>query len=248
MQLKTFGAWAGTIGSIGAGALTQSPAYSFLALPLAVTSGLVLLGLFAVFGFRNRSEIFNRIGLRGKMILGLLLLFGGCALGVVGLSIIAAGDDRSPSPLKVSITPPSTPSPGSLFDFSEPTLGDRDIGQFTQEEKKNFVYRLNAEVRPLISQVMIVRSSVTPYSHNLSVMAGLFDGAGITNTTGVRRPEGPSQTGLMIGVFDPETPPPSAQKIKKIFLQSGIPTQYYKLGINDQYMGDFNIFIGSKPW
>jgi hypothetical protein len=99
MQLPTFGAWSATIGSIGAGALTQSPEYSFLALPVAIASGVVWLVVLAVFVVRNRKGIrtWMEVGGSGRMILGLSLVFGGCAMGVVGLSIIAAGD-RKPQP------------------------------------------------------------------------------------------------------------------------------------------------------
>jgi hypothetical protein len=54
MQLKTFGAVSATVLSIGAGALTQSPEYQFLALPVAVAAGVVWLILLAVFLYRNR--------------------------------------------------------------------------------------------------------------------------------------------------------------------------------------------------
>jgi hypothetical protein len=57
MQLRTFGAISATLGSIGAGALTQAPQYQFLALPLAMVSGIVWTLLLVLFIYRNRAVI-----------------------------------------------------------------------------------------------------------------------------------------------------------------------------------------------
>jgi len=81
MQPKTFGGLSATIGSIGAGALTQSPEYSFLALPVAIGSGLVWLLLATIYLYRNR----NHPAVRG------ILLVCGCLLFVLGLTWLASG-------------------------------------------------------------------------------------------------------------------------------------------------------------
>ncbi len=47
--------------------------------------------------------------LRKKMVIGLTLLVCGCALGVVGLSIIAAGDGKSTTKIATSSPPPNPP-------------------------------------------------------------------------------------------------------------------------------------------
>jgi len=57
MQLKTFGTVSAAILSVGAGALTQSPQYSFLALPVAIVAGIAWLIVLAVFLVRNRKHI-----------------------------------------------------------------------------------------------------------------------------------------------------------------------------------------------
>lgn len=57
MQLRTFGALSNTALSIGAGALTQSPEYAHLALPVAIASGVVWLVFLVAFLYRNRKEI-----------------------------------------------------------------------------------------------------------------------------------------------------------------------------------------------
>jgi hypothetical protein len=57
MRLQTFGALSNTALSVGAGALTQSPEYSHLALPVAIASGVVWLIFLATFLYRNRKEI-----------------------------------------------------------------------------------------------------------------------------------------------------------------------------------------------
>jgi hypothetical protein len=57
MHIRTLGALFGSVGGIGAGALTQSPQYSYLALPIAIASGIVLLGAVLAFSFSNRQSI-----------------------------------------------------------------------------------------------------------------------------------------------------------------------------------------------
>jgi hypothetical protein len=57
MRLQTFGALSNSALSIGAGALTQSPEYAHLALPVAIASGAVWLVFLAAFLYRNRNEI-----------------------------------------------------------------------------------------------------------------------------------------------------------------------------------------------
>jgi hypothetical protein len=110
MQIQTFGAWTASIGSIGAGALTQSPEYSFLALPVAIASGCAWLMVLGVFLFRNRKGIFGWLynGGRRSMVIGLCLLFGGCAMGVLGLSLIAAGPRTENNLAKKSLSPGSS--------------------------------------------------------------------------------------------------------------------------------------------
>jgi hypothetical protein len=56
MQARTFGAISATLLSGGAGALTQSPEYSFLALPMAITAGVVWIIVLVVFIVRNRKH------------------------------------------------------------------------------------------------------------------------------------------------------------------------------------------------
>jgi hypothetical protein len=58
-------------------------------------------------------------------------------------------------------------------------------------------------------------------------MSNLFEGAGIRASTGVQSPDGPSQTGLTIGVSDMNAPPPAAQKIKDLFAKYGIASTFY---------------------
>jgi len=80
MRLQTFGAWTGTVGSIGAGALTQSTQYSYLALPLAIASGIVWLCVLAVFLYTHRRDIRARSAKLEPIhliILGLVIALGG---------------------------------------------------------------------------------------------------------------------------------------------------------------------------
>jgi hypothetical protein len=57
MQAKTFGSWASFTTSVGAGALTQSQDYSYLALPVAIISGTVFVVLTVMYLVSNRREI-----------------------------------------------------------------------------------------------------------------------------------------------------------------------------------------------
>jgi hypothetical protein len=57
MRLATFGTASNTLLSVGAGALTQSPDYSFLALPLAEAAGAFWIILLAIFVYRNWKEV-----------------------------------------------------------------------------------------------------------------------------------------------------------------------------------------------
>jgi hypothetical protein len=131
---------------------------------------------------------------------------------------------------------------------SPPPPPDRNIAELNGNEKRALVFALNADVRPIAPSVMITRSTVAPYSHDLGTMSNLFEGAGIRAGSGVQSPDGPSQTGLMIGVSDMNAPPLAAQKIKELFARYGISSTYYLLGANSQSQGGFNIFIGSKAW
>lgn len=131
---------------------------------------------------------------------------------------------------------------------SPPPPPDRNIAELSAIEKKTLVFALNTDVRPIAPAVMILRSTVAPYSHDLGTMSNLFEGAGIRAASGVQSPGGPSQTGLMIGVSDMNAPPPAAQKIKDLFAKYGFSSTYYLLGTNNQSVGGFNIFIGSKAW
>jgi len=58
MQLKTFGSWASFTTSVGAGALTQFPDYSYLALPVAIISGTVFVILATMYLVANRRELY----------------------------------------------------------------------------------------------------------------------------------------------------------------------------------------------
>src|ERR1051326_809815 len=57
MQLRTFGAISATVLSVGAGAVTQVPEWSFLARPLAIVAGTIWLTVLAIFVYRNRKII-----------------------------------------------------------------------------------------------------------------------------------------------------------------------------------------------
>jgi hypothetical protein len=138
MQLQTFGTWSATIGSVGAGALTQSPQYSFLALPVAIASGVLWLLLLLVFLYRNRVIIWNWIRgtRRRKMSIGLALIIGACAMGVIGLSIIAAGDPPVSKTEEAADPNPSSPDPKSKM--ASPLARESLLGFSTQ---------LNLEIR-----------------------------------------------------------------------------------------------------
>lgn len=80
MQARTFGTWASFFTSVGAGALTQSPDYQFLVLPVALVSGALFLMLSGMFLYSNRREILRVAKLIEPshiIILGLLVALGG---------------------------------------------------------------------------------------------------------------------------------------------------------------------------
>jgi hypothetical protein len=80
MQAKTFGTWASFITSVGTGALTQSPDYSYLALPVAIISGTVFIVLAIMFLVSNRREIIalaKKVEPSHVIILGLVLAICG---------------------------------------------------------------------------------------------------------------------------------------------------------------------------
>ena len=128
MQLQTFGSWsAGTL-SVGAGALTQSPEYSFLALPVAIASGIVWLIVLAVFIYRNR----RRISERWKMAIGLSLLIFGCVISIVGLTIMASGTSTNAVIAKL------IPNSGSPFKVEEHIYVESLAIQRTDETETKF--------------------------------------------------------------------------------------------------------------
>lgn len=95
MRLATFGTLSNTALSVGAGALTQSPDYSYLALPLAEASGVFWLALLAVFTFHHRREIrvfmHSWLFIVGCFVVALLAVGGGSyALGTRSLADISA--------------------------------------------------------------------------------------------------------------------------------------------------------------
>jgi hypothetical protein len=128
MQLQTFGAWSASILSIGAGALTQSPEYSFLALPVAIASAIAWLVVLAVFIYRNR----HRISRRWKMIIGFALLFGGCVISTIGLTIIASGTSDNAVIAKL------TPHSGSPFKVEDQIYVESLEIQRTDGKKTEF--------------------------------------------------------------------------------------------------------------
>jgi predicted RND superfamily exporter protein len=82
MRLRTLGAIFGSVGGIGAGALTQSQEYSYLALPVAVASGLVLVIVTIWFLWSHRRRIwgeFRRLGPLYVILFGLIVALGGAA-------------------------------------------------------------------------------------------------------------------------------------------------------------------------
>jgi hypothetical protein len=90
MRFQTFGAWSNALLSVAAGALTQSPQYSFLALPLAITTAVIWLVLLLAFVYRNRNTIkqwVRKVGLAHLMALvglGGIIVFAAIALvGVI---------------------------------------------------------------------------------------------------------------------------------------------------------------------
>jgi hypothetical protein len=87
MRIQTFGTLSGVILSIGAGALTQSTEYSFLALPVAIGAGLVWLMILGVFVYRNRFAISGWIKKVGPAHLMMLVGLG----GIIVFAAIALG-------------------------------------------------------------------------------------------------------------------------------------------------------------
>ena len=83
MQFKTFVGWSAVIGPLGAGALTQSPEYSFLALPVAIASGVLWILIAAIYLYRNRKNPAVQI----------VLLVCVCTLSTIWLSWQASGRD-----------------------------------------------------------------------------------------------------------------------------------------------------------
>lgn len=82
MQAKTLGTWASFFTSVGAGALTQTPDYQWLALPVAIMSGALFFILIGMYLFSNRREIFRLAKLIEPFhitVLGLVLAAGGVA-------------------------------------------------------------------------------------------------------------------------------------------------------------------------
>ena len=80
MQVRTFGTWASFFTSVGAGALTQTPDYQFLALPVALVTGALFLILSGMFLYSNRREILRITKLiepAHVIILGLVIALGG---------------------------------------------------------------------------------------------------------------------------------------------------------------------------
>ncbi|MCP4621386.1 MAG: hypothetical protein GY844_33710 [Bradyrhizobium sp.] len=80
MQARTFGTWASFFTSVGAGALTQSPDYQFLALPIALLSGALFLILSGMFLHSNRREIVRIAKLiepSHVIVFGLVVALGG---------------------------------------------------------------------------------------------------------------------------------------------------------------------------
>ena len=94
MQLKTFGACTATLGSIGAGALTQSPQYSYLALPVAIGSGVIWLAVLAIYLTKNwrnlRSAILSIIDRARNFVRANLIPLMLGAMGVAGVILIGA--------------------------------------------------------------------------------------------------------------------------------------------------------------
>ena len=80
MQAKTFGTWASFLTSVGSGALTQTPDYQWLALPVAIVSGSFFFVLVGMYLFSNCREIIwlsKLIEPSHVIILGLVIACGG---------------------------------------------------------------------------------------------------------------------------------------------------------------------------
>jgi hypothetical protein len=106
MRLATFGTFSNSALSIGAGALTQSPDYSYLALPLAKASGVFWLVLLAVFMFHQRREIWvfmhSWLFIVGCYVVAFIAVGGGSyALGTRTLADISAEKQTAAPSLSV---------------------------------------------------------------------------------------------------------------------------------------------------
>jgi len=90
MELRTFGTWSASISGIGAGALTASPDYAYLAPYLAAASGLLWVGLLVLFLYSNRKELRSGVSRLGSWYfivpcLALAAIAIGCAAYGMGL-------------------------------------------------------------------------------------------------------------------------------------------------------------------
>lgn len=100
MQPKTFGAWTGSVSGIGAGALTASPDYQYLAPYVAMASAAVWGGMLLWFLIANRREIRSGVAKLGSWYF-ILPCF---ALAILAIAGAAYGMGLRASPAKEIVT------------------------------------------------------------------------------------------------------------------------------------------------
>jgi hypothetical protein len=180
---------------------------------------------------------------RGKMIVGLAIVLCGCALGVLGLSIIAAGD-RLPPPIPVKVAdksitstspqPPSSDSFASTYTISQPEI----------RSLRDEIFKIRGDLPNHIQ----IQTADDAGARRVAIALSKGIGLGGINVDGmsVGYPITPQETGISIRVADLGKMPASAIKlaeaIKKI---TGVEPRY--TAMNGVATNTFVLFAGTDP-
>jgi hypothetical protein len=179
---------------------------------------------------------------RGKMIVGLVLVLCGCALGVLGLSMIAAGD-RLPPPKVAdrSITPapppPAPPSPNSFA--STYTISQPEIRALRDE-----IFKIRGDLPSHIQ----IQTADDPGARQVANALSKGIGLGGINVDGmsVGYPVTPQETGISIRIADLGKMPASATKIAEAIKKiTGVEPRY--TATNGVAADTFVVFAGTDP-
>jgi hypothetical protein len=158
MRLETFGTLSNSALSVGAGALTQSSDYSYLALPVAEASGIFWLIILAVFLYRSRKEIragAARLGSWYFILPCLVVTVIAIAGAAYGIGLRSATSEHTPDTTAKG-TPPQDQLTAAAPQVGSVLVSARYYSAKNKEEVAAFLDQISNAINKTADQMLVL--------------------------------------------------------------------------------------------